>query len=144
MLNSISATLQRGVPPEKIQLEGLEFAFNKKNRYTPQWRVAEVGLNTKPSGVLETKPKPLAFFKTHSQNGVEPSLLQVENLLSKQKRIIQNLKELTRLTTHIEDKCVVCGFEGRMDWQATMHDGTWAMLCENCAAKIRKQVEEGE
>jgi len=57
---------------------------------------------------------------------------------------VENVLNLTRLTTHTEGKCVVCGFEGCMDWQVTKHDGTWGLLCENCAAKIRKQIEEGE
>jgi len=137
-LNTISPTLLRGVPPEKIQLEGLECTTRarfEKNRGTSLWRVAEVELDTKPSLTPETKPNPLGISETPSQNG-----LQVENILLKQSKIIQNLKQLTRLTTHFEDKCIVCGFQGRMDWQATLHDDSWGLLCENCGLAIEKKL----
>jgi len=37
---------------------------------------------------------------------------------------------------------MVCGFEGRMDWQVTLHDGTWGLLCDDCGLKLEKQLEE--
>lgn len=150
MLNTISPTLQQGVPLEKTQFEGLEFAFDKKNRYTPQWRVGEVGLDTKPSGVLETKPDSLGISGMPNEtrliqpSSVTPILLKTENLLLKQKKIFQNLKELTRLTSDFEGKCEICGFTGRMDWQATLHDGSWGLLCDKCGLIVEKKLGEVE
>jgi len=140
LLNSISPTLLRGIPPEKIELEGLEYALNKKNRHTSARRVGEVGFEYNPSFSLENKLKPLGISETPSQNGVEPSLLKVENLLLRKNKIIQNLKQLTRLTTDFEDKCAICHFEGRMDWQVTLHDGTWGLLCDKCGLIVEKKL----
>jgi len=52
--------------------------------------------------------------------------------------------KLERLTTNIQDKCVVCGFEGRMDWQVTLHDGSWGLLCGECGVKLSKRLGEVE
>ena len=139
-LNNISPTLLRGIPPKKIELEGLEYAFNKKNRGTSQWRVGEVGFEHKQGFSIENKLNPLSVSKTPSQNGVKPSLLQTENILLRQNKIIQNLKELVRLTTHFEDKCVICGFQGRMDWQVTQHDGRYGLLCDKCGLILEKKL----
>ena len=57
----------------------------------------------------------------------------VENLLSR-------TASLTRLTFNFQDKCVVCGFQGRMDWQATEHDGSWGLLCGNCGDQLAKKL----
>ena len=142
-LNSISPTLLRGVLPKKIKMEGLEYAFNK-NRGTSMWRVGEVGFEHKPSVSLENKLKPLGISETPSQNGVKPILLQVGDILLRQNKIIQNLKELTRLTTYFEGKCAICGFQGRMDWQVTRHDDTWGLLCGKCGLILQKKLGEIE
>lgn len=55
-----------------------------------------------------------------------------------------NYKELIRLTTHFTDKCVFCQKEGPMDWQVTLHDGTWGLLCEDCGLKLEKQMREAD
>jgi len=47
---------------------------------------------------------------------------------------------LVRLTTHFEDKCFKCGFQGTMDWQANFTDGTWGLLCEKCGLELEKQL----
>jgi hypothetical protein len=48
--------------------------------------------------------------------------------------------KLERLTLAFQDKCIVCGFEGRMDWQATRHDGSWGLLCGDCGVKLSKML----
>lgn len=57
---------------------------------------------------------------------------------------VEDVLKLERLTIHIEDKCVSCSFEGRMDWQATFHNGTWGLLCGNCGDKLAKKLREVE
>lgn len=47
---------------------------------------------------------------------------------------------LTRLNSLFEDKCLVCSFTGRMDWQVDLHDGTWSMLCERCGLELEKRL----
>ena len=57
---------------------------------------------------------------------------------------VENVLKLERLTTNIQDKCIVCGFSGRMDWQATLHDQTWGMLCDKCGLNLEKRQREAE
>jgi len=51
--------------------------------------------------------------------------------------------KLERLTSDFQDKCVLCGFSGRMDWQITLHDGNWALLCAECGCKLADKMREG-
>jgi len=64
--------------------------------------------------------------------GLERGPIQAENVL-----------KLERLTTNIQDKCMGCGSNGRMDWQVTLHDGTWGLLCAECGLKLSKKLEGG-
>jgi hypothetical protein len=54
----------------------------------------------------------------------------------------RNYKELARLTINIVDKCVGCGFQGRMDWQVTMPDDSWGLLCDKCGLKLAELAEK--
>jgi len=92
----------------------------------------------------------------YNKNGLcaNISLTDSESSFTKQSREIrafgkctqlQNFrgyKELVRLTIHIEDKCAACGFQGRMDWQVTMPDGNWALLCEKCGLELAELAEK--
>jgi len=52
----------------------------------------------------------------------------------------QNFKQLTRLRTPVIDRCAVCGFQGRMDWQVTMPDGSWSLLCGKCGLELTEKT----
>jgi len=52
----------------------------------------------------------------------------------------EDVRELVRLSSNVQDKCVVCGFKGRMDWQVTLHDGSWGLLCEECGFKLSEAI----
>jgi hypothetical protein len=54
---------------------------------------------------------------------------------------VNDVLKLERLTTDIQDKCMGCGSNGRMDWQVTLHDGTWGLLCAECGLKLSKKLE---
>jgi hypothetical protein len=56
----------------------------------------------------------------------------------------EDVAKLERLTSNVQDKCILCGFYGRMDWQATLHDKSWDMLCEKCGAKLAEKLGEVE
>jgi hypothetical protein len=53
---------------------------------------------------------------------------------------------LTRLTTNIVDKCMNhgCRFSGRIDWQATYPDGSYALLCFKCGLELQRKITEVE
>jgi hypothetical protein len=50
--------------------------------------------------------------------------------------------KLERLSSDFQDKCVICGLQGRMDWQATFHDQTWGLLCGDCGEKLGMKLQE--
>ena len=51
-------------------------------------------------------------------------------------------KKLERLTPDFQDRCVVCGLQGRMDWQITRHDDSWGLLCGSCGEKVEKRLRD--
>jgi hypothetical protein len=57
---------------------------------------------------------------------------------------VNDVLKVERLTTLFEDKCAACGTQGRMDWQATFHDQTWALLCGDCGLKLEKRLSGNE
>lgn len=119
-----------------------------QNLAANEWDNGTEEIFNKYYGVEEEEKNGLEKTEVSSNNlkitkqtaSVEPSLLKVENLLLRQNKTIQNLKQLTRLTTDFEDKCVICHFEGRMDWQVTQHDGTWGLLCDKCGLTVEKKL----
>jgi hypothetical protein len=54
--------------------------------------------------------------------------------------------KLERLTTNIIDKCMnpKCVFTGRMEWQATYTDGSWALLCYDCGLQLFRKIQEAQ
>jgi len=58
--------------------------------------------------------------------------------------IVDRLEKLERLEGTWEDKCVLCSFSGRMDYQVTFHDQTWGLFCGDCGLKIEKRLNDGQ
>jgi hypothetical protein len=56
--------------------------------------------------------------------------------------LVSRVEKLERLTGNYEDKCLVCGKSGTMDFQATFHDQTWALFCAECGLKLSKRLNE--
>jgi len=56
--------------------------------------------------------------------------------------LVSKTLKLERLDPSFKDKCVVCGFSGPMDWQATSHDGSWGLLCGSCGDKLGNKLQE--
>jgi len=55
---------------------------------------------------------------------------------------VKDILKLERLTSNIQDRCAACRIVGRMDWQTTLHDGSWGMFCEKCGDRLAKKLEE--
>jgi len=56
--------------------------------------------------------------------------------------LIKDVKELVRLTANTHGECILCETRGRMDWQATKHNGEWGLLCSDCGIKLQKELGE--
>jgi len=54
---------------------------------------------------------------------------------------VEDILKLERLTGNFRERCVVCGFSDRMDWQVTLHDQSWGLLCSSCGLKLEKLIE---
>lgn len=87
-----------------------------------------------PSSTSETSCSTLEKEENNIQKG-----LNTPKELSSLSDLVTHTQKLERLTTNIQGKCVVCGFEGRMDWQVTLHDGTRGLLCGECGHSLAKQ-----
>ena len=95
-------------------------------------RTSEVSEVSLPVATLEDCQKTV---KSEVSEESEVSEVDLETLVSR-------VEKLERLTGNYEDKCAVCGFQGRMDWQATLHDKTWALLCDKCGLKLSKRLNK--
>jgi hypothetical protein len=74
-------------------------------------------------------------MKSEVSEESEVSEVSLEALANKTKR-------LERLEGKWEDKCVLCGFSGRMDYQVTEFNDSWAFLCGSCGDKLTKEISE--
>jgi hypothetical protein len=89
-------------------------------------------------------PFPNLLFDIESTN-VDPSkeARTGESRVSLEEVASKTIK-LEQLTHDFQDKCVLCGFSGRMDWQITLHDGSSGLLCAKCGCKLAEKMREGE
>jgi hypothetical protein len=55
--------------------------------------------------------------------------------------VAKNTLSLERLIGLFEDKCVTCGFQGRMDWQVNKFDNSWGLLCDRCGLELEKRLK---
>jgi hypothetical protein len=78
----------------------------------------------------------LSKAKLSSEQEKKPETLRGEET----RRIsdISQFKSLIRLTTYFDGVCEKCGFKGKMDFQITMLDDTWGLLCEKCGRELEK------
>jgi hypothetical protein len=55
--------------------------------------------------------------------------------------LASNVKELTKLTTDFGiEECVLCKTKRRAEWQITLQDGNWGLLCEPCGTKLNVRL----
>jgi len=86
--------------------------------------------------VEETEKKDPGHESAHTPRGMTNTFDEaaLESLASR-------TEHLDRLTSGFQDKCIVCGFQGTMDWQATDHDGSWALLCQKCGDRLFEKTQ---
>jgi len=108
-----------------------------QTQLTPLLTEKEVQKEEVSSGVSGEK---LSMPDTgESQNTVKSGVSDVSgvNLEGLAKETL-SLKPLTGL---FEDKCIVCGFQGRMDWQINKFDNSWGFLCDRCGLELGKKLQ---
>jgi predicted transcriptional regulator len=98
-----------------------------------------------PTPAQKRSSEPSKESISDSENKPNSFLLTENRAKNSLEDIIFNTKELGRLTTDFGiGTCALCGFKGRMDWQATHHDGSWDLLCADCGCKLAKKMREVE
>lgn len=128
-----------------------------KRRYRPELTSLSSLSSLSSLGMLEKLPKPAQTSEeseeTASQQSSEfnvgRSIISEESEESEVSeessgRYRLGIVKLERLTLNVQGKCVECGVSGRMDFQITLADGSWGLLCDNCGYKIMRQIEKGE
>ena len=45
---------------------------------------------------------------------------------------VEDVLKIERLNVDIQDSCVECEVQGRMDYQVALHDGSYGLLCGPC------------
>lgn len=53
---------------------------------------------------------------------------------------VEDILKIDRLTSDIKDERCECGFQGRMDYQATLHDKSWGLLCGSCGHLLMARI----
>lgn len=92
-------------------------------------------------------------FSVNSLSPIQTSLVESIENKTQNEEIVQypqnsiealatQILKLEPVTTNIQDRCFVCGFQGRMDLQATARDGTYGFLCAHCGQKLQEKVKE--
>ncbi|RLI22931.1 hypothetical protein DRO45_00160 [Candidatus Bathyarchaeota archaeon] len=99
------------------------------------------------SGTTDTQPFAVVQNSFSEKNPFKDGLLEIPNekTLKTEKSCpleISKIKSLVRLTTHIEDKCVLCGKTGKMDFQVDLIDGSWGLLCDVCGTKLSQKLKD--
>lgn len=86
-----------------------------------------------------TEPKSETELKNNCLSEKKPLSLNSYNF----EDLVSKTKSITRLTSEYNDKCFLCGFNGRMDWQATLFNGSWGLLCDSCGQKLTERLNNG-
>jgi predicted transcriptional regulator len=90
---------------------------------------------------IKTEPQKDTEQPIAPPEDTKPSTEPQQTIETKQNAETSKTLKLERLRSIYEDKCVNCGAQGRVDWQITNLDGTWALLCGPCGEKIAKQQQ---
>lgn len=96
------------------------------------------------TGVTEERPSVLDTPR-EGQNNVQTVVSEhTEVSEGSLEALAKNTLSLERLTGLFEDKCVLCGFQGALDWQVNKFDGSYGMLCDRCGLELGKRLNPRE
>jgi hypothetical protein len=95
------------------------------------------GAASEVSEVIPTGPVPEASQKSMNSEVSEQSEVSEVSLGA----LVNKIEKFERLEGKFEDKCVLCSYSGRMDYQATFHNHTWTLLCGGCGLKVEKRLK---
>jgi hypothetical protein len=96
------------------------------------------GAASEGSEVIPTDPPvPEASRKSMNSEVSEQSEVSEVSLGA----LVNKIEKLERLEGKFEDKCFLCSYSGRMDYQATFHNQTWTLLCGICGLKVEERLK---
>jgi len=149
---------------EKCRLSGGPSGFFWNNKlverlkaryYPPSPKTTSLTSQTSQTSLIMGKDANLALRTSEvseviiSDPASEPSQNTVKSEVSEESEVSEvdleglasSVLKLERLSGEWRDKCMVCGFSGRMDWQVTKFDDSWGLLCGDCGLKLGKKTE---
>jgi hypothetical protein len=124
-----------GVSPAKFKEYMLEFGFTDAlNRTKLKVPIPED---------LEPKSRLCDIFTNRVLRKVGIEEKESENG-SKIDELVEKTNVIVRLQEETQGECVCCHSKGRLDWQVTLFDDSWGLLCGGCGDKIAEKLRERE
>jgi hypothetical protein len=115
-----------------------------QTQLTPLITVTDEQKQGVPSGISGVRPSMLDV-PGESQNDVESGVCGVNGVCGiSLEALAKSTLSLQRLNGLFEDKCVVCCFQGALDWQVNKLDGTYGLLCDQCGLELEKRLNKNE
>lgn len=113
-------------------------------------QTSQTSLNNEKEEIETPEPSEESEVTPSQQPGSEPGKNSMKSEVSEEsevsevtlEEIASKVLKLERLGPGFNDKCVGCSFEGPMDYQATLHDGSWGLLCGTCGIRIAEKLGE--
>lgn len=157
VLSGKSKVLREKLGDSWISTKAYVFDLEKLKRIAKKYGFELVTkLPCLPSFVGVQEPKTTESMEKNNGDNVEKGigtpqeLSNLSNLVTNGKAVsledlVSKTKELVRLTTDFGiETCVSCGFKGRLDWQITLFDSSWGLLCGSCGEKVAERLNKNE
>jgi hypothetical protein len=121
----------------------------KLNDPNPCWNIVVDPITGEEKNLLERPSSSVVLVQHQSKQDPSPIRKEQEEQNTKKSFAsnlpfkVENVLKIERLENNFQDKCVICSFTGRMDYQVTLHDGTWGFLCGSCGCRILTVMNNG-
>jgi hypothetical protein len=127
---------------EKCRLSGGPSGFFWDVRLVERLKARYYPILLKSTSLTSLTSQLTLITKDPEQKKLSASEVGEENEVSEAslEGLAPNVKELTRLMMDFQDKYVVCGFSGHMDFQVNEYDGSWVLLWGKCGFELQKKL----
>lgn len=122
-------------PPEKMNIidpisAGMITVTRQSDSYKIQ--ITEKGVRLDPP--YQMRSSQLGEETLSEEEKKDSKLLPSQNIS------LEDAPEVMRITAETKGECVRCGYQGAMEFQVTLHDGSWGLLCGDCGQKVMDKL----